>query len=126
MKPAEAKDAFNPNCPSRVILRRIGDRWTVLVVIALSDETLRFTELRARLGHPAAKVLSETLRALARDGLVEREAFAEMPPRVEYRLTPLGKTLLEPVDAIRQWAEAHADAVVDARARADAIAADAG
>jgi DNA-binding HxlR family transcriptional regulator len=125
MKPA-AKDALNPNCPSRVILRRIGDRWTVLVVIALSDETLRFTELRARLGNPAAKVLSETLRALARDGLVEREAFAEMPPRVQYRLTPLGRTLLEPVDAIRHWAEAHADAVVDARARADAVAAAAG
>lgn len=116
----EPKDAFNPNCPSRVILRRIGDRWTVLVVLALSHQTLRFTELRKRLGDPAAKVLSETLRALARDGLVARQAYAEVPPRVEYRLTPLGLTLLEPVDAIRRWAEVHADAVVAAREVADA------
>jgi DNA-binding HxlR family transcriptional regulator len=119
----EGYDAFQPACPSRAILSRIGDRWTLLVILALRHDVLRFTELRTKIGSPAPKVLSATLQALARDGLISRQAYAEVPPRVEYRLTPLGRTLLEPIDAIRRWAEAHTGDILEARDRADALAA---
>lgn len=116
-------DTFNAGCPSRLILRRIGDRYTVLVIAALKHDVLRFSELRAKIGSPAPKVLTETLRALERDGLVERKAYAEVPPRVEYRLTDLGHTLIEPLTAIQRWSELHMDDVLAARERADAAAA---
>lgn len=119
----EFGDIFAPNCPSRVILRRIGDRWTVLVIAALKHETLRFGELRAKIGSPAPKVLTETLKALERDGLVQRTAYPEIPPRVEYALTPLGRTLIEPLTAVREWTEQHLPDVLAARERADAAAA---
>ena len=118
---SEPYDPFEPNCPSRVILSLIGDRWTLLVILALRHEVLRFSELRVKIGSPAPKVLSQTLQALARDGLVSRQAYAEVPPRVEYRLTPLGVTLLEPIDAIRQWAAVHTGEVLAARERAEAV-----
>lgn len=111
-------DVLSPSCPSRVVLSRIGDRWTIYVIIALSGGTMRFTELKNRIGGVTAKVLTETLRALEADGIVAREAFAEMPPRVEYRLTPLGESLMQPIDAIRAWAEEHVPEVLDARERA--------
>jgi DNA-binding HxlR family transcriptional regulator len=116
-------DTFNAACPSRLILRRIGDRYTVLVIAALKHDVLRFSELRAKIGSPAPKVLTETLRALERDGLVERKAYAEVPPRVEYSLTDLGHTLIEPLTAIQRWSELHMDDVLAARDRADAAAA---
>src|SRR5215218_3133502 len=116
-------DAFQPACPSRVILSRIGDRWTLLVILALRHDVLRFTELRTKIGSPAPKVLSQTLQALARDGLISRQAYAEVPPRVEYRLTPLGRTLLEPIDAVRRWAEQHTGDILRSRERADEQAA---
>lgn len=111
-------DVLSPTCPSRVILNRIGDRWTVYVILALTDGELRFTELKNRIGGVTPKVLTETLRALEADGLVSREVFAEMPPRVEYRLTALGRTLTGPINAIREWAEVHVPEVLDARERA--------
>lgn len=114
-------DVLDPACPSRVVLSRIGEKWTLLVILALRDGVSRFTELRARVGRVTPKVLTQTLRALERDGLVSREAFAEIPPRVEYRLTPLGESLLGPIDAIRTWAESHVEAVYAARERADAL-----
>lgn len=119
----EFGDIFAPDCPSRVILRRIGDRWTVLVIAALKHDTLRFSELRAKIGSPAPKVLTETLRALERDGLIVRRAYAEVPPRVEYSLTPLGLTLIEPLTAVREWTERHLPEVLAAREAADAAAA---
>ena len=105
-------DAFAKNCASRVVLDRIGDRWTVLVVVALADGRLRFSELRSRIEGITPKVMTQTLRALERDGLITREVFAEVPPRVEYELTELGKDLLAPIDAIRIWAEQHAARIV--------------
>lgn len=111
-------DVMSPTCPSRVILGRIGDRWSLFVIMALSREVLRFTELKKRIGVVTPKVLTETLRALEADGLVAREVFAEVPPRVEYRLTDLGVSLLGPINGIRDWAEAHVPAVLDARERA--------
>jgi len=120
METNRERDVLSPTCPSRVILNRIGDRWTIFVIIALADETLRFTELRKRIGGVTPKVLTETLRALESDGLVRRDAYAEMPPRVEYSLTDLGASLLGPIDAVRSWAELHVDEVLDARERASA------
>ena len=116
---ARRGDALDPNCPSRIVLDRIGDKWTGLVIIALSDETLRFTQLRGRIGGVAPKVLTQTLRALERDGLVKRRVYAEVPPRVEYSLTRLGRSLREPIEAVQRWAESHVSAVMAARERAD-------
>jgi DNA-binding HxlR family transcriptional regulator len=110
---------LDPDCPSRVVLDRIAEKWTGLVVLALADETLRFGELRERIGGVAPKVLTQTLRALERDGLVTRTVFAEVPPRVEYELTELGGDLLAPIDAIRIWAEEHAARIVANRERHD-------
>ena len=113
-------NVLDPNCPSRVVLDRIADKWTGLIVLALADETLRFGELRERIGGVAPKVLTQTLRALERDGLVTRTVYAEVPPRVEYALTKLGRSLREPLEAVQVWAERHVSAVLDARAAADA------
>jgi DNA-binding HxlR family transcriptional regulator len=113
-------DLFDPDCPTRVVLDRIGDKWTVLVVSALSTGTLRFTELRDRMGGVAAKVLTQTLRALERDGILTRTVYAQVPPRVEYRLTDLGRSLVTPIAAIQDWAEAHVGAVLAARSSYDA------
>ena len=110
---------LDPNCPSRVVLDRIADKWTGLIVLALADETLRFGELRERIGGVAPKVLTQTLRALERDGLVTRRVYAEVPPRVEYSLTRLGRSLREPLEAVQAWAERHVSAVLAAREAAD-------
>lgn len=112
---AEAFDVFNPNCPSRQVLDRIGDRWTALIVLTLLDGTKRFGELRKALGSVSPKVLTAALRALEHDGLVERQVYAEVPPRVEYTLTPLGRTLQDPLTAVRDWAVAHAGEIEEAR-----------
>jgi DNA-binding HxlR family transcriptional regulator len=108
-------DLFDPDCPTRVVLDRIGDKWTVLVVSALSTGTLRFTELRARVGGVAPKVLTQTLRALERDGILIRTIYPQVPPRVEYQLTDLGRSLAQPIAAIQDWAEGHVGAVLAAR-----------
>lgn len=115
-------DAFARACPSRVVLDRIGDRWTVLLVVALADGALRFSQLRTRIEGITPKVLTQTLRALERDGIVTRTVFAEVPPRVEYELTELGRDLLAPIGAIRTWAEEHAARIVVNRDRYDSAA----
>ena len=112
-------DTFDPNCPSRLVLDRIAEKWTGLVVLALDDETLRFTQLRDRIGGVAPKVLTQTLRSLERDGLVRRRVYAEVPPRVEYTLTRLGRSLREPLEAVQAWAEQHVNAVMANRERAE-------
>jgi DNA-binding HxlR family transcriptional regulator len=112
---AERGDAYDPLCPTRQVLDRIGDKWTVLVIGALADGPLRFTQLRLAVGGVAAKVLTQTLRALERDGLVTRQVYAQVPPRVDYELTELGRTLREPIDAVRDWAEVYLGSVLGAR-----------
>lgn len=102
-------------CPSRTSLARIANKWTAMIVIALSDGPARFGEIRERVGGISGKVLSATLRDLERDGLLTRSAYDEMPPRVEYELTPLGRTLREPLTALGLWAEEHIEQVLDAR-----------
>ena len=120
MEPFEA-DVYSRDCPSRVALDRIGDRWTVLIVGLLEDGPRRFGEIRDTIGI-SPKVLTQTLRTLERDGLVARTAYPEIPPRVEYALAPLGLTLCEPLAAIRNWAETHIHEIIDARRRYDSVA----
>jgi DNA-binding HxlR family transcriptional regulator len=98
------RDIYDPGCPGRVALDRIGDRWTVLIVSVLAVGTHRFSELRDAVGGITPKVLTQTLRGMEHDGLVARKVYAEVPPRVEYSLTELGRTMLEPIEAIRTWA----------------------
>ena len=113
--PARRGNAYDPTCPTRQVLDRIGDKWTVLVVGALTAGPLRFTRLRVAVGGVAPKVLTQTLRAMERDGLITRAVFAEVPPRVEYTLTPLGHTLEAPIAAVREWAEVHMPEITGAR-----------
>ncbi|SEC81926.1 winged helix-turn-helix transcriptional regulator [Arthrobacter woluwensis] len=108
-------DVMDQNCPSRLVLQRIGDKWTPLIFQALKGGARRFGEIRQVVDGVSPKVLTQSLRALERDGLVDREVFAEVPVRVEYRLTPLGEGLLGPLDAVRIWAEAHAGQILAAR-----------
>lgn len=113
-------DPFVAACPTREVLDRIGDRWTVLVLLVLAEGTHRFTALQRRIDGVSPKVLTQTLRALERDGLATRRVHAEVPPRVEYDLTPLGATLIDVVRELDTWARTHIDAVVAARAAYDA------
>ncbi|GAA2097629.1 MULTISPECIES: winged helix-turn-helix transcriptional regulator [Brevibacterium] len=110
-------DAFNPACPTRTVLDRVGDRWTVLIIEALAAGPLRFGQLRERVGAITPKVLTASLRSLQRDGLIDRTAYAEVPPRVEYALTDLGLSLRTPVAALRTWAEQNVAAIVAHRTR---------
>ncbi|MFE6284204.1 winged helix-turn-helix transcriptional regulator [Streptomyces sp. NPDC057877] len=91
----------------RGILDRIGDKWTLLVVATLHGERMRFSELLHRIPGVSQRMLTLTLRHLERDGLVERTVYAEVPPRVEYELTPVGRTLIEPAVALAEWAIEH-------------------
>ncbi|WP_429860959.1 winged helix-turn-helix transcriptional regulator [Brevibacterium spongiae] len=110
-------DAFDPECPTRIVLDRVGDKWTVLIVDVLDGGPKRFNEIRLAIGGITPKVLTSTLRSLVADGLVDREVFAEVPPRVEYSLTDLGRSLQEPVAALRRWAEANVAAITGNRDR---------
>jgi DNA-binding HxlR family transcriptional regulator len=101
------------------VLSRVGDKWTVLVVSTLGDGPKRFNELRRALGSISQRMLTLTLRALERDGLVTRTVFATVPPRVDYELTGLGRSLLEPVSGLGLWARTHRPDILEARQRFD-------
>lgn len=101
-------EVYQGNCPTREILNRIADKWTTLIIGLLAQsESRRFNELRRAIGGISQKMLTQTLRDMERNGLVNRNMYAEIPPRVEYSLTPLGKTLCDPLDALRRWAQTH-------------------
>src|SRR5215472_6143117 len=102
------------------VLGRVGDKWTVLVVWTLGDGPKRFNELRKALGSISQRMLTLTLRALERDGLVTRTAFATIPPRIDYELTKLGRSLLGPVSSLGLWARQNRSAIEAARRRFDA------
>jgi DNA-binding HxlR family transcriptional regulator len=108
-------DVFNANCDSRQVLALIADRWSMLVIYALSRHARRHGELKRMIGGISQKMLTQTLRALERDGLVERTVHDVVPPRVDYALTPLGRTLLQPLSAICRWAQDHLPQVRSAR-----------
>jgi len=105
-------NVFNQQCPTRLALDRIADKYTVLVIIFLQERPRRFSELQRMIQGISQKVLTQTLRSLERDGLVTRTIYPEVPPRVEYALTPLGETLIKPLEALREWAEGYIDAVL--------------
>jgi DNA-binding HxlR family transcriptional regulator len=110
-------------CPHiREVLARIGDKWSLLVVVTLSQGEKRFSELRRGIEGVSQRMLTLTLRGLERDGLVTRTVTPTIPPRVDYALTPLGRTLIEPVLGLASWADKHREAIQQARARFDAEA----
>jgi len=108
-------DVFNNLCPTRQVLDRIADKWTVLVIRRLADGTLRFSQLRRAVGGISQKALTSTLRGLERDGIVSRRLYASVPPRVEYSLTDLGRSLIKLVAGICTWAEVHIEEIQRAR-----------
>lgn len=103
------------------ILNRIGDKWSVMIVGYLKRKTMRFNELRHAIGGISQRMLTLTLRNLERDGLVTRTVYPEIPPRVEYELTELGRTLTEPLNALWDWAAEHQHQVVSARHEYDIL-----
>jgi len=116
-------DIYAGQCPARALLDRIADKWTTLVVGLLYEKSpRRFSELRRAIGGISQKMLTQTLRDMERDGLVKRDVYPQVPPRVEYALTPLGATLNEPLNTLARWSERHMDEVHAAQARFDAAA----
>lgn len=109
---------MNPECDSRKVLERIADKWTALIIHVLSSGTKRHNELRRQISGVSQKMLTQTLRSLEDDGIVSRKIYPVVPPRVEYSLTPLGRSLIEPLEAICRWAEKHLPELEAARAQA--------
>lgn len=107
-------DGFLADCPARLTVELLADKWTAVVLYGLSEGPVRHGELVELIGGISRKVLTQTLRRLEAHGLIHRHAYAEVPPRVEYELTPLGATLLEPIHVLTEWAKTNGDAVLDA------------
>jgi DNA-binding HxlR family transcriptional regulator len=103
------------NCPIRDVLGQIGDKWSTLLLITLGERSHRFGELRRAVPDISQRMLTQTLRDLRRDGLVSRHVHPTVPPSVEYRLTSLGHSLLEPLSHLTRWADAHHPAIRAAR-----------
>jgi DNA-binding HxlR family transcriptional regulator len=110
---------YDRTCPSRQVLDRIGDTWSVLVLLTLTGGPRRYSELQAAVSDISPKMLTQTLRGLERDGLVTRTVHPVVPPRVDYALTALGVSLQGLLESLRVWAETHIDDVVAARAAYD-------
>lgn len=108
---------LSSRCPIRDVLDRLGDRWTLLVLMELQEETLRFSVLKKRIEDISQRMLAQTLRQLEFDGLVSRKIYPTIPPKVEYSLTPLGRSMLKPVGGLIEWASENHDAVRAARAK---------
>jgi len=113
-------DVYKSDCPTRQVLDRIADKWTTLILGILEEGPHRFSELQRGIGGISQKMLTQTLRGLERDGLVQRTIYPEVPPHVEYSLTLLGQTLCAPIAAIQRWAETHIEEVLNAQAKYDA------
>ena len=114
------KDPTNPVCRTiSTLLARIGDKWTVLVVVTLGEGSRRFNELRREIPSVSQRMLTLTLRNLERDGLVNRTVTPSIPPRVDYELTDLGRSLLKPISALSQWALDNVGSIHEAQARFD-------
>ncbi|MFD0688203.1 winged helix-turn-helix transcriptional regulator [Actinomadura fibrosa] len=113
-------DAFAQSCPSRQLLETIGDKWASLTIVALGlGGRMRYSELSTRIAGVSQKMLTQTLRNLERDGLLTRTVTPSVPVRVDYELTPLGSSLLEPICHLKLWAEAHMAEVNKAREEYD-------
>lgn len=112
-------NVFQADCPTRLVLDRIADKWTVLVLVLLERQTWRFNELRREVEGVSPKMLSHTLKTMERDGLIARKAYPTVPVTVEYSILPLGRTLAAQMDSLRAWAEAHVPEVLRAQLRYD-------
>lgn len=112
-------DPYQRDCPTRHVLDRIGDKWTVLLVGAMAQGPVRFSDLARIVDGISQKMLTQTLRSLERDGIVKRTVYPEIPLRVEYELTEVGHTLREPLKVLEQWAVSNFDAIVRAREEHD-------
>lgn len=113
-------DVYNQNCPTRLLLDHIADKWASLILWKLSDGPVRFNQLRRVVDGISTKVLSQSLKELERDGLVTRAVFPTVPVTVEYSITPLGQTLSSKIAAVTEWAESNIEAVLAAQANYDA------
>jgi DNA-binding HxlR family transcriptional regulator len=116
----EAYSAFLAGCPTRDLLDTLADKWTCLIVCALRDGDRRYSDIGRTVTGVSQKMLTQTLRTLERDGLITRTVTPSVPVRVDYDLTPLGRSLLPVVEAIKVWAETHMDEVRQARQDYDA------
>jgi DNA-binding HxlR family transcriptional regulator len=117
-KTSSPPSVLEPQCPSRLVLDRIADKWTALVIQILARGTMRYAALQREIGGISQKMLTQTLRSLERDGLVQRKVHPVVPPKVEYSLTRLGRTLIEPLHALCRWSEKHLAELQANRARA--------
>jgi DNA-binding HxlR family transcriptional regulator len=117
-------NAYSADCPTRQILDRVGDKWAVLILLLLRNQTKRFNQLRRAIEGISQKMLSQVLKSLERDGLIRRRVIPTVPVTVEYSMTPLGATLAEAVDPLRDWAEQNLKEVLAAQRRYDTRHAD--
>ncbi|MEV6772952.1 helix-turn-helix domain-containing protein [Nocardia sp. NPDC051030] len=109
-------DVYSAKCPTRQVLDHIAGKWTVLIVDALLQQgTMRYTDLSRRIEGVSQKMLTQTLRSLESDGFITRTMHPTIPPRVDYDLTPLGRSLAEPITALRRWTEEHINDIERAR-----------
>jgi len=113
-------NAYSSACPTRQILDRVGDKWAVLILLLVRNEPMRFNALRRTIEGISQKMLSQVLKSLERDGLIRRRVIATVPVTVEYSITPLGATLADAVDPLRDWAEKNLKEVLSAQRRYDA------
>ena len=116
MKHNEIRNALYPDCPVRNVLSRVGDKWSMLVLFTLEGQpSIRFKELQRSIPDISQKTLTATLKMLEADGLINREVFPEVPPRVEYSLTEKGKSLLPLIDALLSWATDNMEDIIASR-----------
>ena len=116
MNRSDIRDALYPNCPIRNVLSRVGDKWSMLVLFTLeSNDNQRFKELQRNIPDISRKMLTATLKMLEADGLIRREVFPEVPPRVEYSLTKKGKSLLPLIDNLLSWASENMEDIIESR-----------
>lgn len=111
------KDFDMADCGIRNLLDRVGDKWSLMIIDLLSEGTLRYSELDNKIGSISQKMLTVTLKSLERDGLIDRKMYSQIPPKVEYSLTPLGETLLPSITMLKKWAVDSQPAILEARSR---------
>jgi DNA-binding HxlR family transcriptional regulator len=116
----ELPDHANEDCRAvRSVLARVGDKWSILIIVLLGDGPKRFNEIKRMIGGISQRMLTLTLRGLERDGLVKRSHFPTIPPRVEYELTQFGRSLWDAVEPLSMWAQGHVRHIISARAAFD-------
>ena len=117
--PDATYDVLNPKCPTQQVLDRVASKWTMLVILALTEGPHRYTALQRRVAGVTKKMLTQTLRALERDGLVRRRVYDTVPVQTEYELTEMGRSLGQAVSVVRAWAYDHMPGIERARGEFD-------